>query len=62
MSNLKLIESLCQLVEQLIAIVADLSSALAQERSLTEAETASIQSATDTYAQIIGSDEQPDIF
>ena len=62
MSNLQLIELLCQIAEQQISIIRELASALAQERSLTAEEKERVENAVIRYSNIIGADELPDEF
>ena len=60
MSNLQLIEALCDLVERQSQIIRDLSSALEQMRCLSESEQAEISAAQKRYSEILGDDEMPD--
>ncbi len=60
MSNLKLIEMLCALVEDQAKIIRHLSMELSHERSLTEAEQIMIASTHQKYSDILGDEETPD--
>lgn len=60
MSNLKMIEMLCALVEEQGRMIRYLATELAHQRNLTEAETQMVSGAQQKYAAIIGADEVPD--
>ncbi len=60
MSNLQLIEALCNLVEQQAAIIRGLAVSIEQERCLSEAERAEIEAVRKRYSEILGADEAPD--
>lgn len=59
MSNLKLIEMLCELVEEQGRLIRYLATELEHQRNLTEAETQMVSGASLKYAMIIGADEVP---
>lgn len=61
MSNLKIIELLCALVEEQAKVIRHLSMELAHARNLTEAETKMVKHSLDQYARILGADEAPDL-
>lgn len=60
MSNLKMIEMLCALVEEQSKVIRYLSLALARERNLTEAECQMVERPKEQYTKILGADEVPD--
>lgn len=60
MSNLKMIEMLCALVEEQAKVIRHLSMELARARNLTEAETQMVESTRQQYTNILGTDEVPD--
>ncbi len=61
MSNLKIIELLCALVEEQAKVIRHLAMELAHARNLTEAETTMVKHSLDQYARILGADEAPDL-
>lgn len=60
MSNLKMIEMLCGLVEDQSKIIRYLSMELAHERNLSAAETEMVEQSHLRYGKILGADETPD--
>lgn len=60
MSNLQIIEALCQLVELQNRLIHELSVRLAEQGAYTEAQKAMVQVAKDAYQNILGADEAPD--
>lgn len=62
MSNLKMIEQLCGLVETLIVLVRDLALRLAQIEALDEATNTEVEQVLSRYSEILGTDEVPDSF
>lgn len=60
MSNLKMIEMLCTLVEEQAKVIRHLSMELAHARNLTEVETQMVENARRQYTKILGVDEAPD--
>lgn len=60
MSNLKMIEMLCALVEEQAKVIRQLSMELAHARNLTEAETQMVENTRQQYTKILGADEVPD--
>lgn len=60
MSNLKMIEMLCTLVEEQAKVIRHLSMELAHARNLTEAETQMVENTRQQYTKILGTDEAPD--
>jgi hypothetical protein len=60
MSNLKLIEALCELVEMQAVIIRRLSRALMEANAYTEAQAAMVAKAQKEYTDILGADEAPD--
>lgn len=60
MSNLQLIEALCNLVESQNRVIRSLATSLEQERTLSEAERGDIKAVEDEYTAILGADEVPD--
>ena len=56
-SNLQIIEALCQLVEMQSRVISMLAKDLEQMRELTEAETAMIAKVKEDYTAILGSGE-----
>lgn len=60
MSNLKMIEMLCALVEEQAKVIRHLSMELAHARNLTEAETLMVTNTRQQYSKILGADEVPD--
>lgn len=60
MSNLKMIEMLCALVEQQASVIRYLSMQLEQARSLTSAEMEMVAKSKEEYSSILGTDEVPD--
>lgn len=57
MSNLQLIEALCELVEAQAALLRQLVMSLEQMRCLSEAEYAEIEVVLKRYSDILGADE-----
>lgn len=60
MSNLKMIEMLCVLVEEQAKAIRYLATELAHERNLSVAETEMVEQSRRKYSQILGTDEVPD--
>lgn len=60
MSNLKMIEMLCALVEEQSRVICHLSMELAHERNLTDAESQMVEQTRQQYTKIIGAGEVPD--
>lgn len=60
MSNLQLIEALCNLVEQQAIIIRRLALALTEANAYTEAQKAMVAGAQREYSRILGADEAPD--
>lgn len=60
MSNLKMIEMLCALVEEQSKVIRHLSLELAHARNLTEAELLMVENTRQQYSKILGADEVPD--
>lgn len=60
MSNLKMIEMLCGLVEEQAKVIGHLSMELAHARNLTAAEAEMVESTRKKYTDILGADEVPD--
>lgn len=60
MSNLQLIEALCELVEKQSAIIRELAASMEQARCLSEAERAEIEAVRKRYSEILGAGEIPD--
>ena len=60
MSNLKMIELLCALVEEQAKVIRHLSMELAHARNLTETEMQMVDSTRQQYTKILGTDEVPD--
>lgn len=60
MSNLQLIEELCDLVERQARVIRSLATSLEQERTLSEAEKGDIKAVEDKYTTILDADEIPD--
>lgn len=60
MSNLKIIEMLCNLVEEQGRVIRHLSVELANARDLTDAEMQMVESTRQKYSEILGADEVPD--
>lgn len=58
MSNLEIIEGLCQLAEASIGVIGELAAALEQERALTDAERDAVADVADRYRSIIGAEEK----
>ena len=58
MSNLEIIEGLCQLAEGAIKVISELAAALEQERVLTDAERDAVADVADRYRSIIGAEEK----
>ena len=61
MSNLQMIEMLCNLVEEQATVIRHLSMELAHARSLTEAESQMIENTRHQYTKILGANEMPEI-
>lgn len=59
-SNLQLIEALCNVVEQLVVVVKRLAGKLEQINALDEADREAVADAMELYAVTIGADETPD--
>lgn len=60
MSNLKMIEMLCSLVELQSEIIRHLSMELAHARNLTDAEMQMVADSRKRYSSILGDEEVPD--
>jgi len=60
MSNLQIIEALCQLVETQSKVITMLAVELHQMRELTDAESQMIESTRQRYSAILGANEAPD--
>lgn len=60
MSNLKMIEMLCGLVEQQASVIHYLVVELEQARCLTESERKMVEETKKDYSSILGTDEVPD--
>lgn len=60
MSNLEIIEGLCQLAEAAICVIGELAEALEQERALTDAEREAVADVGARYRGIIDAEETPD--
>lgn len=60
MSNLQMIEMLCNLVERQAAVIHHLAMELENARCLTEAEQEMVQGAQKEYSNILGANEFPD--
>ena len=60
MTNLQMIEALCNLIEDQASLIKYLSIQLEEARELTEAEQSMIASTRDGYTAILGADEVPD--
>ena len=60
MSNLQMIEMLCNLVEQQSKVISHFAMQLERSRNLTEAEQKMIDSTKQKYAAILGDEEAPD--
>ena len=58
MSNLEIIEGLCQLAEGAIKVIGELAAALEQERALTDAEREAVADVNARYRGIIGAEEK----
>ena len=60
MSNLELIEKLCEVVEMQITIIRTLSSELQQLNALSDENRGLIEESRERYSKILGADEIPD--
>jgi hypothetical protein len=60
MSNLQIIEALCNLVELMLKIIQQLAAEIEQHRALTEAEKDLLAEMDGQFTAIIGSNEAPD--
>lgn len=60
MSNLQIIEALCNLVEQQSQLIHKLAYALDEADCLTAEEQKEVQNMQDVYSKILGSNEVPD--
>lgn len=60
MSNLEVIEALCDLVNQQLTLIHHLVVQLAEARSLTDAEQQMIEDTKAEYSALLGADEAPD--
>lgn len=60
MSNLQIIEALCNLVEQQSQLIRKLAYALDEADCLTAEEQKEVQNMQDVYSKILGSNEVPD--
>lgn len=60
MSNLQMIEMLCNLVEQQSKVISHFAMQLERSRNLTEAEQQMVDATKQKYAAIIGDEEVPD--
>ena len=61
MSNLQMIEMLCNLVEQQSKVISHFAMQLERSRNLTEAERQMVDATKQKYAAIIGDEEMPDV-
>ncbi len=59
-SNLKLIEALCEVVEQLVVVVKRLADKLEQVNALDDAERQAVANSLEQYRAVLGTDEIPD--
>lgn len=60
MSNLQIIEMLCNLAEQQAGVIHHLAMELEQARNLSEAEQSMVSNAWREYANVLGANEFPD--
>lgn len=60
MSNLQIIEMLCNLAEQQAGVIHHLAMELEQARNLSEAEQSMVSNARREYANVLGANEFPD--
>lgn len=60
MSNLQIIEMLCNLAEQQAGVIHHLAMELEQARNLSEAEQSMVSNARREYANVLGTNEFPD--
>lgn len=60
MSNLQMIEMLCNLVEQQAKVISHFAMQLERSRNLTEAEQQMIDTTKQKYTAILGDEEAPD--
>ena len=60
MSNLQIIEALCNLVEQQSMLICKLTASLEEVSCLTEEERRTAQELRNKYSSILGADEVPD--
>ena len=60
MSNLRMIEMLCALVEQQASVIRYLSVELEQARALSSVEKEMVARTREEYSSILGTDEVPD--
>lgn len=60
MSNLQMIEMLCNLVERQSSVIHHLAMELEQARCLTEAEQEMVTGTRNEYSKILGANEIPD--
>lgn len=60
MSNLQMIEMLCNLVEQQSKVISHFAMQLERSRNLTEAERQMVDATKQKYAAILGDEEMPD--
>jgi len=60
MSNLQMIEMLCNLVEQQSKVISHFAMQLERSRNLTEAEQQMIDATKRKYTAILGDEETPD--
>lgn len=60
MSNLQMIEMLCNLVERQATVIHHLAMELEQARCLSEAEREMVEGTKKEYSKILGADEFPD--
>ena len=60
MSNLQMIEMLCNLVERQAAVIHHLAMQLEEARCLTNAEQEMVDGTREEYSKILGADEFPD--
>ena len=60
MSNLQLIEALCNLVEQMSGVIMSLATELEQCNAQTDADREAISAVRIRYSEILGADEWPD--
>lgn len=60
MSNLQMIEMLCNLVEQQSKVISHFAMQLERSRNLTDAERQMVDATKQKYAAIIGDEEVPD--